>query len=99
MKPRHIPVRTCTGCRTEHPKREMTRVVRTPAGEVVIDPTGKQSGRGAYVCPNGACWDLALRGSLAHVLKTEIKSSDREELLRHARALATEVEMASPLAT
>lgn len=33
----------------------MLRIVRTPEGEVVFDPTGKQNGRGAYVCKNTSC--------------------------------------------
>ena len=40
------------------PKREMIRIVRTPEGGLEIDPTGKKSGRGAYVCPNMECLEL-----------------------------------------
>lgn len=43
------------------PKRELIRVVRTPAGELRVDPGGKVSGRGAYVCPSAACVEVALR--------------------------------------
>lgn len=39
-------------------KREMIRIVRTPEGGLEIDPTGKKSGRGAYVCPNMECLGL-----------------------------------------
>ncbi len=62
MAPRKIPMRTCVGCRTVRAKRELVRVVRTPAGDVTVDPTGKLSGRGAYVLPNLRCLDLALQG-------------------------------------
>lgn len=31
------------------PKKEMVRVVKNKADEISIDPTGKKSGRGAYV--------------------------------------------------
>ena len=31
------------------------RVVRTPDGDVLLDLTGKQSGRGAYICPDINC--------------------------------------------
>jgi len=47
VAPRHVPQRTCVGCRTVRPKRELVRVVRTPEGTVELDPTGKRSGRGA----------------------------------------------------
>jgi predicted RNA-binding protein YlxR (DUF448 family) len=61
VKPKKIPVRTCVGCGSERPKREMVRVVRRVDGTVAVDPTGKASGRGAYVCPNPACLDQARR--------------------------------------
>ncbi len=37
----------------------MIRIVRTPEGEILIDPTGKKSGRGAYICPNAECFNKA----------------------------------------
>ena len=52
----------------------MLRVVRLPEGTgVAVDPTGKASGRGAYVCPTTACVELALkRKSLERSLKTPL---------------------------
>ena len=47
-----IPMRQCLGCRTMHPKRELIRAVRSPAGEITLDFKGKAPGRGAYLCPN-----------------------------------------------
>ncbi len=55
MKPKKIPMRMCVGCREMKEKRELIRIVRTPEGETVLDPTGKRSGRGAYVCRNAEC--------------------------------------------
>ena len=54
-KPRKIPQRQCVGCRTMKDKKALIRVVKTPEGEVVLDVSGKKSGRGAYVCPDSAC--------------------------------------------
>lgn len=55
------------------PKRELIRVVRTPAGDVRVDPTGKVSGRGAYVCPTGDCVNVALRERrLEHALEASL---------------------------
>lgn len=51
LKPRKIPLRMCVGCRNRDDKRNLIRVVRTPEQEVVVDPTGKRAGRGAYICP------------------------------------------------
>ena len=55
MKPKKIPMRMCVGCREMKEKRELIRIVRTPDGEVALDPTGKKSGRGAYVCRQAEC--------------------------------------------
>ena len=91
MKPRHIPMRTCAGCRQERPKREMVRVVRTPEGTVLVDPTGRRAGRGAYLCPRFDCWGRALqRGSLAHALKAEISADDQMQLALAAEAYSRE---------
>ena len=55
QKPRRIPVRKCTGCAEHFPKMQLIRVVRTPEGEIVLDFTGKKSGRGAYICRDVKC--------------------------------------------
>lgn len=62
-KPRHIPQRTCVGCRTVKGKNELIRVVRRPTGEVEADFTGKVSGRGAYICPDVACLQAAVKAN------------------------------------
>ena len=55
QKQRKIPQRQCVGCRTMKDKKALVRVVKTPENEVVLDLTGKKSGRGAYVCPEMEC--------------------------------------------
>ena len=55
QKPRKIPQRQCVGCREMKDKKSLLRIVRTPEGEVLLDATGKKSGRGAYGCPDPAC--------------------------------------------
>lgn len=61
MKPKKIPMRMCVGCREMKDKRELIRIVRTPEGEAVLDPTGKKSGRGAYVCRQAECLRRSIR--------------------------------------
>lgn len=81
MPQRHIPQRTCVACRSQRPKREMVRVVRALDGSVGVDPTGKRSGRGAYLCLQPSCWQQALkRHALEKALKTELSAADREAL-------------------
>lgn len=87
---RRIPQRTCVGCRQVDAKRSMVRIVRTPGGGgVQLDPTGKLSGRGAYLHANPACWEVALQGNrLAQALKTELSPDEREMLAAHMMELA-----------
>jgi len=85
-KVRKVPQRQCVACGTMRAKRELVRIVRTPGGEVRVDPTGKLSGRGAYVCAEAACVDRALRGGrLEGVLERPI-SEDAARDLRAAAA-------------
>lgn len=83
---KHIPQRTCVGCREVLPKRNLIRVVRGSAG-VTIDPTGKAAGRGAYVHDKRSCWEKALKGALSHALKTELTEADRSELVQYMESL------------
>ena len=55
IKVKRIPERRCTGCGEHFPKSDLIRVLRTPEGEIVLDVTGKRSGRGAYICKNSSC--------------------------------------------
>ncbi len=52
---RKQPIRKCSGCGERFPKNELIRVVRTPEGEIILDPVGKKNGRGAYLCKNATC--------------------------------------------
>jgi len=54
-----VPMRQCLGCRQMKPKKELTRVVRSPEGEISLDLKGRSPGRGAYVCPDAACFARA----------------------------------------
>ncbi len=81
---KHIPIRTCVACRARRPKRELIRIVRTPEGQVLVDPTGKAKGRGAYLCPQVTCWERILQRHtiLSHALKGPITPETVEELRR-----------------
>lgn len=78
---KHVPQRTCVICRTVQSKRDLVRLVRTPEGVLVVDKTGKQNGRGAYLCRQRSCWDAALNGrQLGKALKMEIGERERQVL-------------------
>ena len=98
MRQRHIPQRTCVGCGQVQPKRQLVRVVRTASGKVEVDPTGKKSGRGAYLCTRCECWEKALaKSTLSHALKIEIDAENREELAQYAsRFCAKSITQSAP---
>ena len=73
VKPRKIPQRQCIGCREMKEKKALLRIVRTPEGEVLLDGTGKKSGRGAYVCHDPACLKRARKSrALERAFETAI---------------------------
>lgn len=76
-----IPERKCMGCNEKLPKKELIRVVRTPEGEVLLDTTGKKSGRGAYICPKVSCYEKALKSKrLERCLEIQIPESVYDEV-------------------
>ncbi|MBV6394508.1 MAG: hypothetical protein HFACDABA_00073 [Anaerolineales bacterium] len=83
---KHLPRRTCVGCRETLAKRSLIRIVRTPHG-VLVDPTGKIAGRGAYLHDRRACWERGLRGALSQALKAELTQGERAQLEEFARSL------------
>ncbi len=54
-----IPMRQCVGCREMKSKRDMIRILKTPEGEFMLDPTGRKNGRGAYICRDAQCLEKA----------------------------------------
>ena len=70
MHQKKIPLRKCTGCNEMKEKKQLVRIVKTPdktdengniiqKSEILVDLTGKKSGRGAYICPNPECLKAA----------------------------------------
>jgi len=49
MKQKKIPMRMCVVTRERFEKRELIRVVRNKDGEVFVDESGKQNGKGCYL--------------------------------------------------
>lgn len=73
LKQKKIPTRQCLGCNEHKPKKELLRVLRTPEGEIVLDFTGKKSGRGAYICYDVKCLKKARKSKrIDKSLETEI---------------------------
>ncbi|HHT26807.1 MAG TPA: YlxR family protein [Firmicutes bacterium] len=81
MRQRRVPQRTCVGCRQVRAKKELVRIVRTPDGNVLVDPTGKASGRGGYICPSVTCLEQAVKTrSLDRALQIAVPTAVVEQL-------------------
>lgn len=75
------------GCQEMKSKKELVRIVRTPEGEILIDKTGKKSGRGAYVCQDENCASKAykekrLEKALEKSINNEIYKTLLEDLAK-----------------
>ncbi|MFQ6862118.1 MAG: RNase P modulator RnpM [Beduini sp.] len=79
-----IPLRKCVATGEQCPKKELIRIVKNKEGEVFIDYTGKQNGRGAYLKKSKEAIELAKKkGSLDRSLETKVPEAIYEELLKN----------------
>lgn len=78
---RHHPRRTCLGCRGVYERSRLMRVAIV-RGRPVPDPENRTGGRGAYICCNHDCLDLAFRkkGAFSRALRQRIEGADLEAL-------------------
>ena len=88
---KHVPQRTCIGCRSVLSKRDLIRIVRTPQG-ILVDPTGRADGRGAYLHNQRSCWEQAVKGAINHALKVELTPEDKAKLAEFIATLPNEPE-------
>ena len=89
VRRKHVPQRTCVGCREVLPKRSLIRIVRCQ-DTVQVDSTGKIAGRGAYLHDRRSCWERGLKGALATALKTELTEKDMQDLSAFLASLPEE---------
>ncbi|OEH85857.1 hypothetical protein BHU72_03505 [Desulfuribacillus stibiiarsenatis] len=81
MKQRKIPMRKCVGCQEMKSKKSMLRIVHTPENETDVDPTGKKSGRGSYICYDEECLEKARKHKgLEKSLKSKISDDVYEKI-------------------
>lgn len=76
-----IPLRTCVVTKERCPKSELIRVVRTPEGNVIIDPTGKANGRGSYLKKDLDTFEKAKKSKILNrTLEVEVPDDIFEQL-------------------
>ena len=67
-----LPQRTCIGCNEKKDKKELIRIVVNKENEVKVDKTGKQDGRGTYICNDIKCLEKAVKAKkIQRALKIE----------------------------
>ena len=106
MRPKKTPMRMCLGCNEMKPKKELVRVVKAPQKEeaappeVSLDLTGKQPGRGAYLCRDAQCLRLArksrrLERAFSCKIPEEVYDRMEEEIQRAQQAQEEAAQAAS----
>jgi hypothetical protein len=75
------PLRKCVGCGEMIAKKDMLRVIKNKEGEIKLDPTGKENGRGAYLHLDRECFEKAVKSKgLERSFKMSIDPSIYERL-------------------
>lgn len=78
---KRLPQRTCMACNQKKDKNQLIRIVRNKENQIVVDKTGKQEGRGAYICNNIECLEKVIKTKrLEKVLECEISNEIYESL-------------------
>lgn len=49
------------GCNSKKDKKDLIRVVKNKENQISIDRTGKQEGRGAYLCDDIQCLEKVIK--------------------------------------
>ncbi len=90
MNTKKVPMRQCVGCGEMKSKNDLIRIIKTPEDTICLDTTGRQNGRGAYVCVSLDCLKTAhqrkgLERSLKVAIPTEIYESLEQEMSKIAK--------------
>ena len=69
------------GCNSKKDKRDLIRIVKNKENEISIDRTGKQEGRGAYLCDDIQCLEKVIKSKrLEKILDSKIAEEIYENL-------------------
>ena len=79
-----IPQRTCIGCNEKRDKNVLIRIVKNNRGEIFIDKTGRQDGRGVYICENIECMKKAIKDKK---IEKSFKISISEEIYENLKKM------------
>ncbi len=83
-----IPLRQCIGCGESKSKKEMIRILKTETEGIILDPTGRKNGRGAYICPSSECLKKAIKSrGLDRSFKMQVPKEVYETLKKEMEQL------------
>lgn len=75
------PQRTCMGCHSKKDKKDLIRIVKNKENQISLDKTGKQEGRGAYICEDIQCLEKVIKSKrLEKIFDTKISEEIYENL-------------------
>lgn len=87
MKQKKVPLRKCVVTDERLPKRELVRIVKNKEGQIFVDLTGKQNGRGAYIKLDKSVIDKAKK---TKVLNRQFEMDVPEAIYEQLYQLAAE---------
>ena len=81
MKERRLVLRTCVVTKEQFEKKDLLRIVKNKEGEIFVDETGKQNGRGAYIKKDLEVLELAKKNkALDRALDIEVPEEVYERI-------------------
>ena len=81
MKTKKVPLRKCITCGKSKEKKDLIRIVRDKEKNIIVDTSGRASGRGAYICIDSNCLEKAEKTrKLSRTLEVEIPNHIYEDL-------------------
>ncbi len=83
---KNIPQRMCVVCKQMKDKTDLIRIVKTSDG-LSVDPTGKQNGRGAYVCRLGCADKFTKAHGAERAFKVPVSPEQYEALQKEIDSL------------
>ena len=74
------PQRTCIACKSVKDKKELIRIV--------LDPTGRKNGRGAYICKDSKCFEALKKSKgLDRSFKSQVSVNVYDRLIEELQSL------------
>jgi len=85
MPQKFTPIRRCIGCGEHFPKAQLLRIVRLcGTNNIVVDPSGKQNGRGTYICKSAECLKKSkkrINYALGTIVSDEVLAALEQEII------------------